>query len=450
MCVIHADAWALNAISRNNKVFMAPRNDANTQGNFGAFHMVAAPIGNPAVPIRNTDGLPSVYALTETWFRGGQYNEAFRAQVVPIRRDPSDAGSGAAWYLSNQDFTGTWRSSSRFFSLTDRSEYIPELDQTNDDQLPQWMPVGDANRQMFACAGMRSEDTRVGTTWLTEATPTGSGSGPVGVMPIQDVLNGDSRFAPPPPAPLSPPPTGPPTPSITGPYGGYITDGIVQCAMTQSGDDIASRSLHLVAVRGRQLLYATLSNFGPVTQSLMGGSTRTFPRFRTVSPWYEILGLFPTSDFGDLVHVVALSTGIDQLLQVFFVGKTRNAQGTDIYRLWRTRRDGAGNWSTPVDVLQASGETANGTVYDMPISAAFCPLYGDVTGGSPQAEILLAWFEPLTNSILALEYVRQAKVWVPGRSPSVYSSLMRVEQTGIPQDFRVFRVRVSSRPFTDQ
>src|SRR5436309_354921 len=61
MCVIHADAWALNAISRNNKVFMAPRNVPTRQGNFGDFHLAAGPIGNAGVAIRNTDGLPSVY-----------------------------------------------------------------------------------------------------------------------------------------------------------------------------------------------------------------------------------------------------------------------------------------------------------------------------------------------------------------------------------------------------
>jgi hypothetical protein len=220
--------------------------------------------------------------------------------------------------------------------------------------------------------------------------------------------------------------------------------------MTQTGDNISSRSLHLVALRGREILYATLSDFGPVTQPLTTGATRTFSRFRAVSAWANPLGLFPSIDFGDLLHVEALSTGIDQLLHVFFVGRTRNASGNDAYRVWHIRRDGGGNWSTPVDLLQASGETADGSGQEMQISAAFCPVFGDVTGASPNAEILLAYFIPALNGLMTQRYVRQARVWLPGRAPSVYSPWMPVDFTGIPQDFHVFRVRVSSRPFSDQ
>jgi hypothetical protein len=173
MCVIHADAWALNAISLNNKVFVAPRNNASRPANFGDFRRIAGPAGNfdSRIPNRNTDGIPSVYAITETWFRGGQFNAAFRGQVMPIVRYTGDPGTGAAWSMATQDFTGTWRSGSRTFSLTDTPEIVPPDDQRNDDQLPQWMPVGDATRQMFACAGMRSEDNAVGTTWLSEVFP---------------------------------------------------------------------------------------------------------------------------------------------------------------------------------------------------------------------------------------------------------------------------------------
>ena len=73
---------------------------------------------------------------------------------------------------------------------------------------------------------------------------------------------------------------------------------------------------------------------------------------------------------------------------------------------------------------------STGTVYDMPISAAFCPAFGDNLGTQPGAEILIAWFEPLTRTILVIEVQRTARTWAPGRPASIYSPWRRFHKPG--------------------
>jgi hypothetical protein len=82
-----------------------------------------------------------------------------------------------------------------------------------------------------------------------------------------------------------------------------------------------------------------------------------------------------------------VATGHDTVLHIFFVG---NVGGR--YRLWHIRRFGNGNFSAPVDVLSVSGDSATGTVYDMPITASFCPSSGNrsPTLGQVDENILLA------------------------------------------------------------
>jgi len=160
-----------------------------------------------------------------------------------------------------------------------------------------------------------------------------------------------------------------------------------------------------------------LSNFGPVTQALSNGTTSTFSRFRTVSAWREVTQLFTAVNFGSLDHVAVASTGRDNLLQIFFVGHGNDGR----YRLWHTKRFVNDSFSTPVDVLKDSGETATGTVYDMPITASFCPARGNrsPTFAELDDEILLTWFDSERRSILVQEAVRTPRSWVPGRANSV-------------------------------
>jgi hypothetical protein len=417
--------------------------------------MVAGPIGDLNLPIVNWDGLPSVYSLCEAWFGDGNGNTALRAQVVPAAApDPIDPPNTGRWEMLAQDPTGKWlvplRNGRLSVTKTDQLVAQPAVaSDSSADQLPQWMPVGVATQVMFAAVGLRSEDDQIGTTWLV--TTTGLGS----LSRIQDILNGDSRFSP---VTNSAPLAGrtvamaPPFPTISGP-GPEVTEGIVKCAMTQNGDDSATLTLHSVAINGRSLLHSAFSDFGPVSQvitNLAGGLfTNSFNRFRSVTRWANAL----PADYGDLFQVAVAATGADNILHVFFVGKTY-PQGSDVFRLWHTKRFPNGSWTVPVDVLRESGESLSGTPYQTYISAKFCPAYGDMLGTQPK-ELLLTIFLPDNMSIYVQEVERKPKLWNQYRFPSIYSPWWLVhsgvfQPSGSQGNFWVpFRVRLSTRPFSD-
>jgi hypothetical protein len=165
--------------------------------------------------------------------------------------------------------------------------------------------------------------------------------------------------------------------------------------------------------------------------------------------------LFPATNFGNLDHVALAATGRDLVLQIFFVG-----QGNDQrYRLWHTKRVGSGSFSSPIDVLSASGDSTNGTVHDMPITASLCPERGNRSPTLAQVdeEIVLTWYEPLTKSIAVREVVRSPRAWVTGRPASVYSQMMLAQPDGLAiRDSKgnalgtnVLRTRISLRPYSD-
>jgi hypothetical protein len=449
MCLLHVDATSLNAISFNNKVFEAPRAVTGSSSLFSSFVMVSPPFGNPTgVPNRNTDGLPSVYALSETWFRGPGTNETVRAEVVPIRRDSQDfVGTGAAWDAFTQAAAGGAFLAHSGGQFIPETGIVPERDLANDDTLPQWMPVGVGNLELFACGGRRTEDGRVGSTWLLEyKRPTlpirGTADLP-DLLRIQDILNGDSRFTAPtgPAPPLTGNPIAPPLPPIGAPAGTGITAGYARCALTQNGDNVPTRTLNVFVPNGTSLLNFTMTNYGPVTQPLSNGTVRTFNRFRSVSAWVDLLPLFPAA-FGTVESVVPLAAGTDDVVNLFFV--TQNAGRR---MLWHTRRTATGTWLAPRDVLLSSGAVrAPGTPYPMPIAGAFCP---DPAApiSRPTEEILLTWFNSDLNAIVAQAVVRQPRVWFQGGPSTIYSPPNPVPQTGITTGFQVFRSRISSRPF---
>lgn len=468
MCVMHADVYALNTISLNDKVFTAVRDSTSSSTGFGDFRRVNGPFGDSSLSSSNLDSLPSVYAISETWFRGVAFNESVRAQVIPALRTDGNGqplvgepgtGTGSRWNILAQDFTGEWKvvrqpARNSAYAL----DQIAANDATTVAQLPQWMHIGIATPQLFFCAGTLTGDGKEKTSTLFEYVPAGTTAGATpAIVEIQDVLYGDERFRPDPPPdpPLGGNRIAPPAPAISGVTPRVIANQIVQCAMTQDGDDVTTRTLHLVVARGTQLLHATLSNFGPVTQPLTRGRTSTFSRFRTVSTWGDITQLFPATNFGNLDHVAVAATGRDLVLQIFFVG-----QGNDQrYRLWHTKRFGSGSFSPPIDVLSASGDSTNGTVHDMPIAASFCPERGNRSPTLAQVdeEIVLTWYEPLTKSIAVREVVRSPRTWVTGRPASVYSQMMLAQPDGIAiQDSNgnalgtnVLRTRISLRPYSD-
>ena len=468
MCVLHADVFGVNTISLNSKVFTALRDSTSSSTGFSNFRRVNGPFGDSSLSTSNLDSRPSVYAISETWFRGVAFNESVRAQVIPALRTDGNGqpltgepgtGTGSRWNIFAQDFTGAWMSVRQPNRLSAYArDQIADNNATTVAQLPQWMHIGSATPQLFFCGGTLTGDGKEQTTTLFEYLPAGTSAGTTpAIAQIQDVLYGDDRFRPDPPPdpPLGGNRIAPPAPAISGVTPRVIANQIVQCAMTQDADDVTTRTLHVVVARGTQLLHATLSNFGPVTQPLTRGLTNTFSRFRTVSTWGDITQLFPATNFGNLNHVAVAATGRDQVLHIFFVG-----QGSDQrYRLWHTKRFGAGSFSPPVDVLSASGDSNNGTVRDMPITASFCPERGNRSPTLAQVdeEIVLTWYEPDTKSIAVREVVRSARTWVTGRPASVYSQLMIAQPDGLAiLDSRgnavatnVLRTRISLRPYSD-
>jgi len=118
MCVIHVDAVSPNVISLNSKVFTAERNSTISSTGFGDFRLVRGPFGDSSLASTNLDALPSVYAISESWFRGLSINESVRAQVIPsLRTNPNGqplggetgSGTGARWNVISQDSTGAYR-----------------------------------------------------------------------------------------------------------------------------------------------------------------------------------------------------------------------------------------------------------------------------------------------------------------------------------------------------
>ena len=467
MCVLHSDAWALNAISLNSKVFTAKRDSATSSTGFGEFRSVAGPFGDGTLGVTNLDGLPSVYAISEAWFRGLSFNEAVRAEVIPaLRTDPAGnpligepgSGTGSRWRVAAQDFTGAWRGvgQARRNSAYARDQ-VADNNSTTVAQLPQWMHVGELTPQLFFCAGTLTGDMAQVTSSLFEYTPAGlDPRARPSIIEIQDVLNGDDRFRPDPPPE---PPVGgnriaPPAPVIAGPSPQILLNQVVQCAMTQNADDVTTRILHVVAVSGTQLLHAMLSNFGPVTQPLSNGTVATFSRFRTVSTWREITQAFPASTFGALEHVAVVAAR-DRTLHIFFVGHGNDGR----YKLWHTKRFVNDVFSLPLDVLQASGDSNTGTVYNMPVSAAFCPARGNrhPTTSDLDEEIVVAWTDVDTRSIVVRQVVRTPREWAVGRGASAYSPMQIVQPSGLTiRDGQgnelattALRTRVSLRPYSD-
>src|SRR5262249_42883843 len=153
----------------------------------------------------------------------------------------------------------------------------------------------------------RAENDGSRTTWLIESIAPRPAQGVTGrVVPIQDVLNGDRYFVPNKPlvsSPIGPsfgPPTAP-TPTISGP-GDQSGNGSVLCAMTQIDDNVATRELHMLAIRNGALYHSMASNFGPATD----GNGRVFSRFGTTSGWGDV-GQVLGGGFGNITSAAIVA-----------------------------------------------------------------------------------------------------------------------------------------------
>lgn len=441
MCTILCDVWDQGS-SWHGQVLVSERTDPSVPHNFAAFRPMSPPLGNPLISFTTSAiGVPSTYAISEAWLRGR--HEVHRAQATPAKRATESGPDfyGSAWNITAQNASGIWSSVGTGTANAGHELDTPELGALT---VPQLMPVGLASPQMFGCAGGRAENDGSRTTWLIESIARRPAPGVMErINFIQDLLNGDNYFVanrPLTPSPLGPsvgPPT-PPTPTMSGP-GDQTGNGSVQCAMSQVDDNIATRELHMLAIRGGILYHSMASNFGPVTD----GNGWGFNRFLDVSGWGDV-GQVLGGGFGNITSaaIVARFSSIN----VFFIAASGGR-----YRLWHTVRFPSGSWRPPVDVLSRSGDAPNGSLesyYD--VYAGICPTFGATVWDAQNTELLVV-LPGGRSELQVIRVVSAPREWKPGVT-GVYSPLERLEIPANSRNNNAFHPRnvvVTVRPFRD-
>lgn len=409
---------------------IAYRDNATSNGWAGFGY--AIPRGDPTCCNGET------YGISEAWMQTPAGPVVVRAQAHPARRPAFGDFEASAWSMRAQDATGSWSGAFARGSANRGNEVDDQ--EAGGKTVPQLMTVGDQNPQMFACAGGRSNDRAVRTTLLFEVKPpTGSPLAGGGTRLIQDLLSGDDRPSPPNRDPLTGipgRPATPPTPTITNRPGNPITEGFVQCAMTQNGDDVATRELHMLTVANGHLLHSVASNFSTATTGAV-----SFQRFNTVSLWEDVTQALGVN-FGTIVSA-AIAASRPTAVSVFFV-----AQGSDgRYRLYHTVRFSNGSWRPADDILAING-TLNGTNYAFNVAAGMCPVIGQ-----PQKSELVYVIYDVGTVIEVGRVVSQAQQW-PGGIQGIYSPLENISGlwSGITDPanaWNIHNVFVSSRPFRE-
>jgi len=420
LCDVFYDNPAANpAVSIDGDVLVSDRTNPAISTGFTAFRGMSGPQGNPPVGFT-----ADVYGISEAWLRNPAAPRVFRAQATPGRRTiPGGTDfKGSAWNVRVQDATGAW---SPIFASGSANRGDEDSAEAAGITVPQLMPVGLANPQMFACAGMRTDDNSDRTTGLFDMSRGGTF--------IQDLLNGDDRFNPNKPGPLK---DTPPTPPISGP-GNPNRSGSVKCAMLQQDDDTTMRELHMVAIDHGHLVHSMVTSFSSAT-------TGYGFRFSAFSPWVDVsqaLGV----NFGTITSA-AIVASRPLAVSVFFV-----AQSGGVYRLWHTVRfaSSGGSWRPADDVFALSGDTATGTVYSWKVAAGVCPVLG-----TPQNnELLVAlWGGPNSTEVNVIRVVSTPTTWRPGVT-SIYSPMGHIDTLlrGVdPARHPLLQnVVVTARPFSD-
>jgi len=398
MCTILLVDFAINP--KVDVALVAERTDAAVNHGFTRFRGIAGPRGNPSVGFT-----PDVYGISEAWSRNSAGTVVYRAQAHPAKRPTSGDFEGSAWSINTQDAKGTWSPAFATFSDT-RNKDDQDDPATGGMAVPQLMPVGVANSQVFACAGVRSEDKAVRSTWLIEAiAPNAAANTPGNVMMIQDLLNGDDRFVPNVPGgPLTgPPPVNPPVPEIRNRPGNPVREGSVRCAMRQFEDDVATRELHMLAISNGTLYHSMASDFGSTVTN--GGAGFTFNRFRAVSPWGDV-GQVLGGGFGNIVAATLVAQ--PSAVNVFFV-----AESGGHYRLWHTVRFSSnGSWRPADNVLALNGARppGDGVSFAFRVAAGNCPIFGQ-----PQnSELVYAMWDNANRIIWFGRFSSSSQTWPSG------------------------------------
>jgi hypothetical protein len=445
MCTVLCDVGTQDTTAKNGRVFVAERTDPIAGSNFKAFRSLGIPFGNPGITA-NTTGIPDVFAINESWLRGGAI--VFRGQATPeLRHDTAgDDFHGSSWRILSEDSFGKWMLlGTGTANKGDESDDVVSAAAT----VPRFMPVGLANLEMFACVGDRTDDNAERTTSLISVTPPNPATGVTGGTKfVQDLLNGDGRFVPNKPipsAPLSPAGFGPPTPPMPTVSGPGNLNGLesVMCVMSQLNDDVNSRQLHMLAISGGNLYHSVASDFGPVTASSSPPST--FNRFRSVSPWGDV-----GAALGGRFRTIrsAAIVGHPTSVSVFFLADA----GTGFYKLWHAVRFAAGSWRPPDDVLALNGDAPTGTVLEFNVSAGNCPAFGAADWNDTTNETLVALSGGSSNrlGIRVIRVLSAPQSW-PNGVISIYSPMQLIPPgpLTLASSFYLQNVSVAARPFAD-
>ena len=205
-CVVHQDQFP----GYDGIAFVSDRM-SNSGSTFSPFRQFAGPGINPSAPVFASVGVPTTYSIREAWTPWLGSN-VFRGFVTPEqRRDNSPNFDGSGWTFVVQDKTGAWNAVTMGTGTPDAgSDYDPP--DWARDTTPSFLPVGEANAEMFACVTGRTLDDTGRTTWLVKLTPPNGGTSPT-LSEVQDLLFADNHWAQisAPGAPLTPRP-GPPHP----------------------------------------------------------------------------------------------------------------------------------------------------------------------------------------------------------------------------------------------
>lgn len=212
--------------------------------------------------------------------------------------------------------------------------------------------------------------------------------------------------------------------------------------MSQVDDNIATRELHMLAIRGGVLYHSMASNFGPVTD----GNGRQFNRFRDVSGWGDV-GQVLGGGFGNITSAAIVAQ--PSAINVFFI-----AESGGLYRLWHAVRfsAGGGSWRPSVDVLSRSGDAPNGSVYSYKVSAGICPAFGAAVWDAQNTELLVALLGgPNRSEVLVIRVVSTPRQWRPGVNGvySPWASLPGIPADALNNTFIPRDVVVTARPFRD-
>jgi len=402
---------------------VAERTDTGSAHGFTAFRRMARPLGNfPAAGAKSAD----VFGISEAWLRTAS-PVVIRADVHPALRPSFGDFNGSAWRIHAQDAAGSW--SGPFATGSANAGDESDDPAAAGPTAPQLMEVGDANRQVFACAGDRSQDDKVRTTWLLEVKPpTSSTSGSVTF--VQDLLSGDDRFfSDPRRDPLAP--TTPPTPTISNLPGNPVREGSVQCAMRQVGDDVTTRELHLLTIFRGDLYHSMASNFSPA-----GSDGVTFNRFNTVTPWASVSRVI--GSFGNIVSS-AIVASRPSAVSVFFVAESQGR-----YRLFHAVRfSPSGAWRPTDDVLVRNGAAAPSTSFPFQVAAGMCP-----TLGQPhEPELVYATWDDI-NQVSVGRIVASPRTWSTGIT-GTYSPMSVVSLGRGNTGTRIQSLAIAARPFSE-